>query len=383
MIMSRDGQVIFDSTERYDGSYSRELEQIEQLRTGTQRVGSQIVNMVSNPEFGFYVVSFISDQELSQFSNILNLLVGTACFLCVCLILLLGYISTRRLFKRILSINKTLADISRGDLSARAEVQGEDDEIKQIALNLNRMSGKLQEYIQREYQAGLDRANAELKQKTAEVYALQAQINPHFLYNTLETIRMSAVDLQDKETAEMIKILAKMFRQGFKGSSVVTIREELEYCKTYLSLLNIRYQGRMEVEYRVDPEILDCAVLRHLIQPIIENSVVHGFDWSRRENRISIEGHSENEALVIAISDNGCGMTAEQLAELRSSLKGSDRAVYEKIGLHNVQNRIRMIYKPPYGLDIESEKGVGTRVEVRILRLSREELHRNVYGDDR
>ena len=381
LILSRDGQIIFDSTDRYDGAYSGELGQIGRFRTGTQRAGNQIVNIVSNSEFGFHVVSFISDRELSRYANSLNLLVGAACCLCVCLLLLLGYISTRRLFGRILSINNTLAEISKGDLTARAEVLGADDEIKQIAVNLNLMSEQLQEYIQREYQAHLDRTNAELRQKTAEIYALQAQINPHFLYNTLETIRMSAVDLQDKETAEMIKILAKLFRQGFKGSSVVTLRVELDYCKTYLSLLNIRYQGRMKVEYRIEPDILDCAVLRHLIQPIIENSVVHGFDWSQKENHILIEGRCEGEAIIVSITDNGNGMAKEELAQLRESLDRSDRAAYEKIGLHNVQNRIRMIYKEPYGLEIQSREGIGTRVDMRIQRLSGEELQKNVYGD--
>lgn len=158
-------------------------------------------------------------------------------------------------------------------------------------------------------------------------------------------------------------------------------KEELDYCKTYLSLLNIRYQGRMKVEYRIDPDILDCAVLRHLIQPIIENSVVHGFDWSRKENHILIEGRCEGEAIRVSITDNGNGMAAEELAQLRESLNRSDRSAYEKIGLHNVQNRIRMIYKDPYGLGIQSREGIGTRVDMRIQRLSGEELQRNVYGD--
>jgi len=383
LILSEDGQIIFDSSEQYDDSLKDKLGEIERFHTGTQKVKNNIVNIVSNSEFGFYVVSFISDNDLAQYAGSLNMLIGCVCVFCVCLILFLGYVSTKRLFKRILSINNTLVEIEKGNMGARAVVSGANDEIKQIALNLNRMSEKLQEYIQREYQARLDRTNAELKQKTAELYALQAQINPHFLYNTLETIRMSAVNLQDKETADMIKNLARMFREGSKESSVVTIREELDYCRAYLSLLNIRYQGRLTVEYNIEPDIMDCAVLRHLIQPIVENSIVHGMEWSRRDNSILLEGHSEDQSLVISISDNGKGIPAARLAQLQESLKNSEKVTYEKIGLHNVQNRIRMIYKEPYGIEIQSKEGFGTKVDVRLLKLSREELQKNVYGDDR
>lgn len=380
LILTEDNRVIFDSSNQYYDTLPAELDQYQPFYTGTRNMGSSIVNTITNREYGYSVVGMISSVELDQYASRLNVLIFVITGIGISLILALGYINTKRLLGRILTINNTLTEIEQGNLNARAELPGSNDEIKQIATNLNHMSEKLQEHIQKEYTVQLERTNAELKQKTAELYALQTQIDPHFLYNTLEAIRMGAVKTQDKETADMIKVLAKLFRSSAKGGLAITIQEELAYCKAYLSLFNIRYQERFTVEWDIAPDVLEAGILKHLIQPIIENTIMHGLDLSCGNNRITITGKREQDFLVITVCDSGKGMPEDQLAQMRENLETLNQMDYGKIGLYNVQNRIRMIYGNPCGLSVESVEGIGTRVTMKILALTKEELLQDVQG---
>lgn len=383
LILTKENQVIFDSSEQYYTSLPEALVQQLDHETGTRETDQYLINTISNPEFGYYVVGLISNADLNHYANRLNPLIFVITAICISLILVLGYISTKRLLGRIFTINRTLMEIEHGNLNARAEVPGSNDEIKQIATNLNHMSEKLQEYIQKEYTIQLERTNAELKQKTAELYALQTQIDPHFLYNTLEAIRMGAVKSQDRETADMIKELAKLFRSSAKGSLVGTVGEEMTYCEAYLALFNIRYQDRFTVEYEMDPETKGIAILTHLVQPIVENTIMHGVDLSKDNNRIRITAKIEEDALVISVSDTGKGMSAQRLLEIQQRLEQCDQMDYGKIGLYNVQNRIRMIYGENYGLSVQSIEGIGTCVTMKVSMRTKEELLEDVQGAGR
>lgn len=379
LILTDQNSIIFDSSGRYDESLS-EIAQLSGYSSGTYQVGDSIMNVVTNQEFGYRVVGLIPAADLSRNADRLNSFILVLTTFGIFLILICSYFNTKRLSERVKHINHTLMKMEKGDLAVRVEIPGSNDEIKQIANNLNHMSEKLSEYIQREYLAVLSRANAELKQRTAELYALQAQINPHFLYNTLEAIRMQALKSQDADAAEMIKILAKLFRSSAKGELAVTVHEELEYCRAYLSLLDIRYQGRLEVEYELDQRIQEFAIVKHLLQPLVENSVLHGVDMAHDENQIRIIGRLEGQTLVFIISDNGRGISLEQLNMIRERLAAPSREENGSIGIYNVQNRIKMIYGPEYGLEIEAHEGQGTMVTMTIKAFHREELLKHVQS---
>lgn len=380
LVASDTGQLLFNSSGEYASDALAEPVTLQSLKNGTQKIGNDYVNVIRNNEFDYYVIGRISQEDLKRSTGRLNGMILLVAAVCICAIFFLGYENTKKLSGKIYTINNTLTEIERGNLAARAEVSGSNDEIKQIAVNLNHMSEQLQEYIQKEYQVRIDRTKAELKQKTAELYALQTQIDPHFLYNTLESIRMNAVKSQDKETAEMIKILAKLFRISTKADLVTTLREEVEYCLAYLSLLNIRYQGRLSVECHIDPDIESAAILRHLLQPIVENTVVHGMDLSHEENFIRLEGRCCQEKIIISVFDNGRGIPKEKLLEIRKNLEHSDDVDFGKIGLCNVQNRVRLVYGKESGLAVESIEGLGTKITLTILKLTKEELRNHVQG---
>ena len=181
----------------------------------------------------------------------------------ILVILVLTYLSTSIFSKRVRSVVNVIKQIEIGNLNIQFKEPDSFDEIGQIYGSLKLMCHRLSEYIQREYVYYLEKKtsqlrqkDAELKQKNAELYALQSQINPHFLYNTLEIVRMKALINGDAEVGKMVWTLADLFRNSIKGGIVVKISDEVNYCKTFLELYNIRYEGRLKVIFDIDEDIM-------------------------------------------------------------------------------------------------------------------------------
>lgn len=187
--------------------------------------------------------------------------------------------------------------------------------------------------------------------------ALQSQINPHFLVNTLGSMRFMAMVAKFdsiKNMAEaLINILSTSFRQA---ASLYTINEELEMLESYIYLMKIRYAENFLVEYRIDDNCRRCLIPRLVLQPIVENCIVHGFEDSEDIGHILVEADRSEDAVVITISDDGQGMSPERLAEVLSA----------SIGISNVQKRVRLNFGELYGVRIESKPGAGTRVTLTI-----------------
>ncbi|MNV48346.1 Sensor histidine kinase YpdA [compost metagenome] len=250
--------------------------------------------------------------------------------------------------------------LQEGDLSTRIHLNRE-DELQLIANNFNYMCERLELYINKVY-------ISEITQKNAELVALQSQINPHFLYNTLEAIRMRAISQGAKDVGQMIYILSTLFRTMIKKSMVVTIADEIEYCNLYLELFQIRHKDKLQIESRISPVAMNCSIVKLLIQPVIENYIVHGFRPERFDNLIRIEVTEADERIQIVIRDNGNGIIPSKLTELQKTLQVSMRmdAPPSSLGLCNVNERIKLYYGIEYGLSIASEIGVGTTVIMNI-----------------
>ena len=274
-----------------------------------------------------------------------------------------------------------ITQIQRGNFKTHIEVSTK-DEIGLIADNLNTMSLKIDDFIEKEYVTELKIKNSELKQseaklrqKSAELYALQSQIDPHFLYNTLEVIRMKALSTNESEVAKMIQCLATMFRNSIKDEIVVSLKDELEFCKSYVELYNIRFVGNLSFIYDVEPELFHYGIIKHLLQPIIENCIIHGLDLSTEENVIQIIGYLDQNKIKILISDNGIGMKEEQLKYLQESLSRDSLHTKDSIGIVNVNQRIQLVYGEDYGISITSKDQIGTEVMITLAAKSKEELN--------
>jgi two-component system sensor histidine kinase YesM len=214
------------------------------------------------------------------------------------------------------------------------------------------------------------------KKRKSEFDALQAQINPHFLYNTLDSIVWMVESERYKEAISMVTALAHLFRISLsKGKNIITIREEIEHAQNYLHIQKIRYKNRFTVEIDIDPEINECSTIKLIVQPLLENAIYHGLEYMDGEGEIKVRGYAKNGDIYIDVSDNGLGMPEQSLDfiltdENRVHKKGSG------IGLSNVHQRIQLYFGKQYGLEIESVLDEGTTVHIHLPRIVQQETQK-------
>ncbi|MGL4654321.1 MAG: sensor histidine kinase [Sarcina sp.] len=268
------------------------------------------------------------------------------------------YLKIKKLNNRLESTVDAMEKVQSGDLTARIDTNNENDELSYIGDSFNEMCEELDKYIKKSYLA-------EINQKNAEMKHLQSQINPHFLYNTLEVIRMKAICNGDKEVGKMLYNLAVLFRSQLKEKDIITIKTELDYCKKYLELFKFRYQEKFEYEINCDENLLGNNIIKFVLQPIIENYVVHGVRLSDRDNRLEIKIESQGKDIDIYIIDNGIGISADKLDQIKAKLADSSLN-NDSIGIVNVNQRIKNTYGEEYGVTYIEGIENGTRVLIKI-----------------
>lgn len=222
------------------------------------------------------------------------------------------------------------------------------------------MAHKIKELVQREYVQEIKRQEVELK-------ALMAQINPHFLYNTLESLRMKAVVNKDHDVAEMIKKFSRFLRMNVIGSNdIVEIEEELNHVGYYIDIMNMRYNNRFRLIIDMEDDIVNALILKLTLQPLIENSIFHGFESKEGDCVIEIKGRKQGSDIFIEVNDNGVGMDEVILAEIRNALNNAAASDRIGIGIVNVHKRLMYYFGKSYGISIFSAPEKGTRIEIRI-----------------
>lgn len=238
------------------------------------------------------------------------------------------------------------------------------DEITELGLSFNIMIGKIRQLL-----------DAKMKEqeslKKAEMKALQAQINPHFLYNTLDTILWMAQDQKTDKVIEIVQALSNFFRIGLsKGQDWIPIEQEIEHVRCYLAIQKMRYHDILNYQFEIDPEILSGTILKLTLQPLVENAIYHGIKGKRNGGTITLRAYqAEKDQVLLEIIDDGVGLTPYRLGKIQEALKNgtSDISFSETgFGLENVHRRIQLYYGEQYGLTIESTYREGTRVVVKI-----------------
>jgi two-component system sensor histidine kinase YesM len=238
------------------------------------------------------------------------------------------------------------------------------DEIGVLSNRFNRMSRELQQYINRSYVA-------EIKEKEAELIALKSQIHPHFLYNTLEVIRMTALDESDEKTAKMIEVLSDQMRYIIgEARDIVPLQMEVDVIHKYIYLINCRYDGKVIFEVEAN-NLMNVMIPKLILQPIVENAFFHGLRPNQGEGTIQLTVEERDEKIVITIMDNGVGMKKkeqEKLEELLASDRPGNKEEYSwrSIGLKNVHDRLYYLYGEQYGITIISHENVGTAICVSV-----------------
>ncbi len=256
---------------------------------------------------------------------------------------------------------------------------GGNDEISELYRYLNSMIADIDNLTSRVYESRLEQEQLRTRQREAEFKMLASQINPHFLYNTLESIRMKAYAAGDTEVADMVKMLSKLMRRNTEiRDTLVSLRSELILTEYYLKIQNYRFGDAIRYKFWVDEEAEELTILPLLLQPIVENAFVHGLKDRRAGGQITVRVELA-EALRITIADNGCGIPTQKLTEIRQQLSEYDPASQSHIGVANVNQRIKLYYGGQYGISIQSEDGDGTQVTLTLPRQLNGE-GRNIYG---
>ena len=298
--------------------------------------------------------SFLADMKLI---GVLAILIGIGLIACAFFVLQ-AYAVT--LNERLDSLLGKMRKAQSGDLRVTEFLKGQ-DELKNLDDGFNHMMEKLSEYISETYIQQLEKREAQLRM-------LRFQINPHFLYNTLASMHAMSMMEGNERLSEMIQHLAAMFRYSIGESprDLVTVEEELSHVKDYVYLQKIRFEDRLTVSYDVDQDLLQCPMLRFILQPIVENSVKHGLNEG--EGRIWIEAYPDQEGFIFSVRDNGSGISPDQLAIIRQELDSDQvEACKIGIGLYNVHSRLRLRYGEGYGIRISSNTE-GTVVHIRLPR---------------
>lgn len=244
------------------------------------------------------------------------------------------------------------------------------DELSELADQFNEMCQRLDQQIKLNYQA-------ELGRKTAELNAMQAQINPHFLFNTIETIRMRAVEDGNSRVSEMLLQLGQLFHWIIQmDQRIVYLEDEIDYNEAYLELQKLRYDDSFEYEFRIPNDVLYLGIPKFTLQPIIENAIRHGFWENTIPGLITISAEQKHDRLYLYVADNGTGMTPQRLEQLQSHILNAAALPGFGIGIRNVHKRIQLLFGGEYGVSVESQQGHGTTVTITLPALPKNEMER-------
>ncbi|MCR8844698.1 sensor histidine kinase [Paenibacillus sp. SC116] len=364
IVLNEQDQVIYFNNKEMASAYESNRAELlamkrnQPLKLNLDGIGEAYVTLSQTNKLGMTVISMLPSHEVTDRLAGVRTTIGVVTVLCVILVVVIAYVTVIRISRRTQVIVKAMKQVPAGKLDTRINFQQE-DELSDIAHSFNHMVNDLSDYINRVYKS-------ELKQKHAELVALQSQIKPHFLYNTLEVIRMRAVAKGAHDVGDMIYNLASIFRHMVKDKTHITLQEEIENCKRYLELTRIRYRDKLQYTIDMDVGIGGYQVMKLSVQPMIENYLVHGLGLERTDNHIWIHALREEDELIIRIRDNGSGILPERLQQLQEELNSDDLQDHGSLGIKNVHNRLRILYGDRAGIELDSIYQEGTTVTIRI-----------------
>ena len=272
---------------------------------------------------------------------------------------------------RLNQVYKVMEKVQGGDLVARIPETKMKDLIAEISKAFNQTCDNLEGYINRFYLASL-------KRKEAELYALRLQVNPHFLFNTLEIIRMHAHTDNSPDTANMVQRFSEIVRAHLKRPRVISVTEEIAFIKSLTDVYGYRFDSRLTIEFILDPELNDCGMLSGLLQPIVENSVIHGFKATQDHPQITIALEAIEKSMRITVRDNGEGISPKDLINIRESLLTSPHILGTGIGIVNVHQQITLLFGNDYGIELRNDLGGGAITEIILPRMNMEDMRKYV-----
>lgn len=358
-ITDSNGEIIYHPQQQllYSGLKTESAENFDLSSDGSFETDELIcsVRSLDNCDWKVVGVSYISEMVTAKEMELLG-------NICVMLTIIMGltmivsFLVSRLVTKPIQRLIRAMQEFEKDAAGyVYRPVEGT-TEIEALSQSYEHMVGKIQNLMNQVRQEEISLRKTELK-------ALQAQINPHFLYNTLDAIGWLCEEERCQDAVEMVNALAKLFRISIsKGHELITIEKEVEHARSYLKIQNFRYKNQFSYDFQIEEECLRYYCNKITLQPIIENAIYHGLDRMVDEGHIQIRIYSEGEDVIFCVEDNGVGMTEEQCRSILHKEPGDNSG----IGIKNVNDRIKIYFGKEYGLSIESELDEGTIVTIRM-----------------
>lgn len=301
------------------------------------------------------------------------LVVFVAAFILFLMSLVNSHISSR-ITTPIRKLELSVNEIEKGNLNAKVDAEGS-YEIRHLGQSVQNMAKQIQVLM-------ADIVSEHEKKRKQEFDTLQSQINPHFLYNTLDIIVWMIENEKPDQAVKAVTALARFFRISLsRGKSIITVKDELEHVRNYLMIQHMRFKNRFSYTIEAEDEVLELASLKLMLQPLVENAIYHGMEFMDGDGEIFISAWKEGEDLYLKVSDNGLGMTEEQVARLFSDTPHTGSSRGSGIGVKNVNERIRLYFGSEYGLSIESEPDEGTVVTIHLPAVAYSEIRQKEEHD--
>lgn len=322
---------------------------------GYFRYGDLMITYYTLPEIGWRIIKSDSARELFAGTEVLTVIMGISIALTLIFGLFFIIIQKKSIIEPIVSLSHDVENFKEGNYTVHMYTQSL-DEVGLLNKNVQAMSVYIHNLIELEYKQ-------RIRTQEMELMAMQAQINPHFLYNTLDSIRWMALREEQKEIAEQIEALSNLFRHVLNsGKEFTTIRDELDHLKNYMLIQKNRFGDRIQMDIDAAEGVEEYIILNLILQPLVENAIVHGLEQKRGKGNVHITIHESDNLLLCCVEDDGVGLDAKQLETVLHNQKSGGSG----FALKNIQTRIHHAYGEEYGLSFFSEKGKGTKVVISL-----------------
>ncbi|GFI23151.1 sensor histidine kinase BtsS [Lachnospiraceae bacterium] len=331
-----------------------------------------LVSDIWNQTTGWQIFTWtpLSDIYVSGWNNMVTII--SAMLLLLVAAVFLGIYLANQISRPVLILAEAMEQVDQGKVNLLEQKEQDwQDEMGMLFRSYNEMGKRINDSIEKIY-------IYQINQKQTELKMLQFQINPHFLYNTLNTISSIAALSDIDDIVKIADNLSGMFQYNIKGDDIVPVGKEIQHVKNYLEIQAIRFPGKYQFEYQIAPKIEQQKMLKFLLQPLAENSLQHAFVKMKKINKICITVEEQGEDILFRLCDNGVGMRAKQVEALNLELAQTDTRtlvnhVDKGIGLRNVNARIKNLYGKEYGIQVRSEEGCYTEVRIKIRRIGEED----------
>ena len=363
-ILDADGNIVYHPQQQqlYNELQTENIDIVQNadadtVVTGDSRTG-KLYTISRSEKTGWTVVGCMNAGELlknSREAQSIYILMAAAL---VAVALLLSSVIARSITLPIQRLRDSMARVQEGDFETADVEVVSGNEIGSLTTSFNVMTHRIQELMEQNIYEQEEKRKSELK-------ALQSQINPHFLYNTLDSIIWMAEGKKNEEVVLMTASLARLLRQSISNEDeLVFVGQEVEYAGSYLTIQKMRYKDKLEYRIEVEPEIQKVRIIKLVLQPIIENAIYHGLKYKESKGLLLVRGYARGEQAVLEIVDNGVGMEPETLAHIFEKHKVNYHS--NGVGVYNVQKRLKLYYGGDYGITYESRPGEGTKATITI-----------------